>query len=96
MLVNVLGSVVKNLPTTVVLNSSPSRRNPYILQLPVKTAELSVGKSRTATVEFNLTDIKVGLEDLSCVAPGREVCDGIRLIRDWIPELNGLVQNATG
>ena len=54
------------------------------------TYKLTVRQTRASAIELDLADIKICLEDLGCVTPRREVCDGIRLVRNWIPELNTL------
>ena len=52
------------------------------------TYKLAVRQTRASAIELDLADIKICLEDLGCVTPRREVCDGIRLVRNWVPELN--------
>ena len=54
------------------------------------TYQLPVRQARTSTVELDLTDVQIRLEDLGGVAPGREVGDGVCLVGDGIPHLDSL------
>jgi len=54
------------------------------------TYKLAVRQTRASAIELDLADIKIRLEDLGCVTPRREVCNGICLVRDWVPELDAL------
>jgi len=54
------------------------------------TYKLAIWQTRASAIELYLADIKIRLEDLGCVTPGREICDGIRLVRDRIPEFDAL------
>ena len=68
------------LKLTVVLNASPSRRLPYVFELPIKGAQLTVLKPASSAVKLDLGFIKAGLKDLRNVAPRRKVCDTIGLV----------------
>lgn len=52
--------------------------------------KLTIWQTRASAVKSYLADIKICLEYLRCVTPCGEVCDWIRLVRNWIPELDAL------
>ena len=54
------------------------------------TYKLAIWQTRASAIELDLADIKICLEDLGCVTPRREVCNGICFVRNWIPEFDAL------
>jgi len=63
-----------------MVNASPRRCLLDFIQLPVQSAQLSVQKATSAPVVLDLRLAKISLEDLSCVAPSREVYNAVSLI----------------
>jgi hypothetical protein len=79
------------------MSSSCQYKEPYVIQSASKTQttasgtyQLTIWQTRPSAIELDLADIEICLEDLSCVTPCREICNGVCLVRDWVPELDAL------
>lgn len=56
----------------------------------LSTYQLAIRQTRATAIESNLVDIEIGLEDLSRMAPGREIRNGISLVGNRVPHLHTL------
>ena len=65
---------------TIILDARPRGCLPDILQLPVQRSQLAVRETAASAVELNLRFVEIRLEDLSRMAPGREVRHAVRLV----------------
>lgn len=56
----------------------------------MSTYQLTIRQTRATAIESNLVDVEIGLEDLSRMAPSREVRNGISLVGNRVPHLHTL------